>query len=281
MSNLLHTAEFLHLFSIDECGLKRLTHDDEMPDYVRYIYDCQRLVLDKRLSLDIQDDIYNLVRGFLFGPYWYDSNKKRHDIYAASDAYIETFERTCQHPLKDAVLEKEIDCFRHTIRFRALDLKEFLYDLKARYKGLNIEVKDSVEEADFYTHTKIVKDVVNLIIDSMNEYNTHPNIVIHHSNHEDDSGFHISWLIIEQKGSFPSHNLQRDQDKLKGTNSGTLGTIKRKLDGICEWSVVSKWSGDETSKQWDILTINGQEQVKTCSIAAQGFKHILKFYHKL
>lgn len=291
MPNLLHTAEFLHLFSIDEGGLKYLTHDyltheGESWDYVKYIYDCQRIVLKKRLTFDIQDDVYNLVRGFLFGPHWYDSNKNKHNKHASSEAYVEIFEQTHKHPLNDCKLEKEIDDFRHSIRFRSLDLEDFFDEIKAneKYANLNLEVHSSIREADFYTHTRIIKEVISMIIDSMREpkYSSlHPNIVISFLNQEVRNGFQVACLVIEQRGSHPSHKFKQDRDKLRGTNSGTLGTIKKKLTGLCEWSIVSKWADDELSRCWEILTINGKENDMSLSEPSEGFKHILKFYHKL
>ena len=278
MSNLLHSAEFLHLFEIDEGGLKRLTHDDEMPDYIKFIYDCQRIVLNKRLTTDIQDDIYNLVRGFLFGPYWHDSNNIKHTSFAASDSYITMYEKTGLHPLRDQELEKDIEAFRHAIRFRSLDLREFLESVKEAYPDLNIYIMDSIDEADFYTHTRIVKEVILLIINSMREFPNYPEIVINFSDTEGIGGFRTAYLTIEQKGSYPSHSFNRDQERLAGTTSGTLGTIKKKLEGICEWSIISRWA-NESRIQWNILTLDGEENYRS-SLNPQGFTHLLKFHYK-
>jgi hypothetical protein len=111
----------------------------------------------------------------------------------------------------------------------------------------------------------------------MREFPNYPEIVIHFSDTDGIGGFRTAYLTIEQKGSYPSHPFNRDQERLAGTTSGTLGTIKKKLEGICEWSIISQWTGEPI--QWNILTLDGEENYRSCP-NAKGFKHLLKFHYK-
>ena len=88
-----------------------------------------------------------------------------------------------------------------------------------------------------------------------------------------------STLVITQEGSFPAHSLQRDMGRLDEGDGGTFGTIRKTLDGLCEWAVCSNWPDREGACLWRILR-NETEPELSPADQAKGFSHIISIYHK-
>ena len=118
-------ADFLHLFSEVTDGLKFLTHENIGTfDYVDYVYKCQKIILSKRAELEIKDSLYDLVRGFVFGPEWIDFKDEVHHFFISSEEAVSFFEKEGKHPLNNLAFKQEFEDFRNSIRFRSgrLDL---------------------------------------------------------------------------------------------------------------------------------------------------------------
>lgn len=273
------SADFLHLFSEESNGLKYLTHDfSSDTDYVDYIYNCEKLILDMREKYTIEDSIYNLVRGFVFGPSWIDYKGNVHKSFVSSESFVRYYESTGQHPLRNPVYEMEFEDFRNSIRFRSSKLEKYILELKEDMPQVHIEVERNLKGADIYTNTGIIRKALKLIIESMKEYDSASSILLGYaeSTYKD---FTKSIITIEHKDSFPVHSFVRDREKLLTTNGGTLGVLRNILNGICEWSIVSKWPDQNSPIKWNILKSNDSPEMEEIPIS-NGFTHIISIIHK-
>ena len=285
-------ADFLHLFSQDTDGLKFLTHDDGLKylthatseefDFLKYVYKCQRLILAKGAELDISPSIFNLVRGFVFGPQWTDYKGDSHHFFISSEEAVSFFERTGSHPINDPGYEKEIEAFKNSIRFRSGELKRFLGEMKETMLPLELEVDGSVRGADMYTDTGSVREAIRLILGSMRDFNKqgeHPRVSVSFREEAKPDHAYQSYITLTQYGSYPDHDLAHDMARLKGDDAGSLGTIRKKLDGLCGWSVCSKWPDRESPDCWRILGEETEPELSPIPEAV-GFTHIISIYHK-
>lgn len=273
-------AEFLHLFSQDQNGLKYLTHDCAGLDFIDYVYRCQRIILSYHSEMDINAGLYDLVRGFVFGPSWTDYNGKVHSFYVSSEECIESFEKTGRLPMNNTAFEAEIENFRNSIRFRSGRLDLFVREeLSTAFPSLNLQISGRLKGADMYVYTGPVRDALFLILKGMLEYSEYPHVVLSYFEDELDAGFLKSTISLTQVGSFPSHTLSRDMKRLSDGDGGTFGTIRKLLRGLCDWTVLSKWTDSDTPVRWRILGDETLPEVAPAS-AAEGFSHIISIYHK-
>lgn len=235
MSDFQDNATFLNLFS-QEKGLKFLTHEFEPGfDFVKYLYRCQRLIASKQANLFIKESIFELVKGFLLGPKWVDYKGDPHTFFISSEESLTYFENTGQHPLNNKVFEEEIKAFRKSIRFRSGLLDLFLREMEQKYEPvLKIIIPENMKGADMYVETRAIRSVIDLILNSMAEYSTHPRIVFSYFEEPIEDKRIKSTLSVTQVGSFPKHSLQRDMSRLSQGDGGTFGTIRRQLQGLCE-----------------------------------------------
>lgn len=274
-------AEFLHLFSEVTDGVKFLTHESNGAfDYVDYVYRCQQIVLSKRAELEITDSLYDLVRGFVFGPEWTDYKGEVHRFFVSSEEAVSFFEDEEKHPLNSLSFKRDFEDFRNSIRFRSgrLDLF-FRNELSKEFPSLEMNVSGALRGADMYTETGAVRSAIRLILKSMEEYGEHPRVAVDFTEDEVEGDLLKSTLVITQEGSFPAHSLQRDMGRLDEGDGGTFGTIRKTLDGLCEWAVCSNWPDREGACLWRILR-NETEPELSPADQAKGFSHIISIYHK-
>lgn len=274
-------AEFLHLFSQDQNGLKYLTHDFSTDgDYIDYVYRCQQIVLSCRSKMHLEEGLYSLVSGFIFGPQWVDYNGLVHDSFASSEEFVSYFEQTGKHPLNNPTFAKEIEDFRNSIRFRSGVLDLFVREeLSSEFPELAMKVPGKLKGADMYIETGPIREVLRLILKSMREYGDYRTVAISFLEDELEGGFFKSSLSITQVGSFPAHPLSRDMARLAEGDGGTFGTIRKRLKGLCNWDVVTKWPDKDSPIRWRILRDETQPELSEASLA-EGFTHILTIIHK-
>lgn len=280
MKSHLDNAVFLHLFSDDtSAGLKFLTHDTSI-DYIDYVYKCQKLILAKRSELDISDTLFSLVRGFVFGPQWTDFEGKPHSFHLSSEEPVAYFETTGKHPLNSPDFEPEFQAFRNSIRFRSGKLDKFFReDMVREFPSLQLKVSGSLKGADMYTDTRALREAFRLILKSMQEYGSHPDVIVSYLENEGPDELIKSTITITQVGSLPVHPLSRDMVRLREGDGGTFGTIRKLLDGLCEWSVCSRWPDREGADRWRILRNETEPELSPAKLA-EGFSHIISIYHK-
>jgi hypothetical protein len=172
----------------------------------------------------------------------------------------------------------EFEDFRNSIRFRSSKLEKYILELKEVMPQVHIEVERNLKGADIYTNTGIIRKALKLIIESMKEYDSASSILLGYaeSTYKD---FTKSIITIEHKDSFPVHSFVRDREKLLTTNGGTLGVLRNILNGICEWSIVSKWPDQNSPIKWNILKSNDSPEMEEIPIS-NGFTHIISIIHK-
>ena len=274
-------AVFLHLFSEVTDGLKFLTHENIGTfDYVDYVYRCQQIILSRRADLEITDSLYDLVRGFVFGPEWIDYKGSVHHFFISSEEAVSYFEEEGKHPLNNLAFKQEFEDFRNSIRFRSgrLDLF-FREEMANEFPSLELNIAGALRGADMYTETRALRSAIRLILKSMQEYGDHPRVVVAFLEDEVGDDFLKSTIIITQEGSFPPHPLSRDMGRLTEGDGGTFGTIRKTLDGLCEWTVCSKWPDQEGGVRWSILRDETDPELSPTSVA-EGFTHTISIYHK-
>ncbi len=274
-------AEFLHLFSQERNGLKYLTHDFSVGlDFIDYIYKCQQLILSCCAKMNINGGLYELVRGFVFGPEWVDYKGSTHTFFVSSEESVSYYEESGRHPLNNHLFAAEVEDFRNSIRFRSgrLDLF-FREELTREYPDLSLKISGRLKGADMYIETGPIREALRLILKGMQEYKDCPIVNVSFFEEEIEDGLLLSSLSITQVGSFPSHTLSRDMTRLSEGDSGTFGTIRKRLQGLCDWEVVSRWTDSEDPQRWRILGDKSQPEISPASIA-EGFSHTLRIYHK-
>lgn len=281
MKTHLDNAVFLHLFSQDQSGLKYLTHDFSAGfDFIDYIYRCQQIVLSYRCNKELSEGLYELVRGFLFGPNWMDYKGSIHSFYMSSEECASFYDSTGKHPLNNPSFATEVEDFRNSIRFRSGRLDLFLREeLSKEFPTMEMVIPGRLKGADMYIQTGPIRDALRLIFKGMQEYTDYPRVNISYFEEELQDGFLKSSLSLTQPGSYPSHSLSRDMARLSEGEGGTFGTIKKHLKGLCEWEVVTKWLDSDVPQRWRILGDSTLPEVSPASIA-EGFSHTISIYHK-
>ena len=274
-------AQFLHLFSQDQNGLKYLTHDFSAGfDFIDYVYKCQQIVLSCRAKMELNEGLYDLVRGFLFGPYWTDYKGEIHSFHMSSEECASYYDCTGKHPLNNPLFGAEVEDFRNSIRFRSGRLDLFLReDLSKEFPAMDLIIPGRFKGADMYIQTGPIRDAFRLILKGMQEYADYPRVNFSYFEEELQDGFLKSTISLTQLGSFPSHSLARDMARLSEGDGGTFGTIRKHLRGLCDWEVVTKWPDSDEPQRWRILGDNTLPEVSSASIA-EGFSHTISIYHK-
>lgn len=87
------------------------------------------------------------------------------------------------------------------------------------------------------------------------------------------------WIVyviqLTQIGSFPSIDIN-DAIKRLSEDAGDLGVIKDKMRSYCDWSIISKWNGENL--RWNILKRDDEKEVEKIEESAIGFTHEFIFY---
>lgn len=275
MSTKNEIADFLHLFS-QEDGFKFLTHDIKASglDLLEYTYHCQETLLD--WSGKVPDDIFNLVKGYVFGPFWTDFEGKVHTCNCASEEWVKCYLDTGEHPMLSPAFASEVDAFRNSIRFRSGQLDKYIASLKEKFPKLNLCIDRAFKGADFYTSTHSIRQAIEEILSSMEEFSdTFPEVMLNFDD-EECGDYSKASIIIEQLGSFPKHDFERDQKKLL-EGGGTLANIKKTLAGFASWNIESRWEGDSSPHTWSIL---GDGYDGWVEHYPEGFRHIISIIYK-
>lgn len=278
--NIRNTSDFLFLFE-EENGLKFLTHDilSCNLDFIRYVYDCEKRILEAGVKCDIPSDIYHLVQGFVFGPSWRDYQGRLNKMFISSEPCISFYENTGSHPLNGKEFQNDIDTFRHSIRFRNGRLYSFFEEIKEFFPDLRFTIKKNIKSADFYTDTMHIRNAITELLSCMNEFKMHKNVIINYEEDEiSNPDYIICSLIIEQTGSFPSHAIEQDIRKIKA-GGGTMANIRKSLLGYANWSIISRWGESGVSQKWNVLSDTYIPEIENVQ-EADGFKHIISVYQK-
>ena len=250
------TARLLHEFS-NPYGFKFLTHDikSEGVDYVEFVYRAEKTLLGRMYDSTCDREVFNLVRGFIFGPSWIDSEGLTRRGFCACGDWISYYEQTGNHPMTNPDFEDDINSFRRSIRFRDGQLGKFFRSLGERYPQLNITLDPDIRGADFYADVRRLKAGIAEIIGMMAGYaDEHPDVHVGFDDH-DGRDCSVAMITITQEGSFPPPNsIDRIYNRFE-SGAGNLASIAHVFDGCCRWSVLSPYWGRHSSApfRWRIL----------------------------
>ena len=230
--------------------------------------------------MELNEGLYDLVRGFLFGPNWIDYKGTNHSFYMSSEECASFYDNTGKHPLNNPSFAAEVEDFRNSIRFRSGRLDLFLREeLSKEFPTIEMMISGRLKGADMYIQTGPVRDALRLILKGMQEYADYPKVNISFFEEDCQNGFLKSSLSLTQLGSYPSHSLARDMARLSEGEGGTFGTIKKHLKGLCDWDVVTKWLDSGEPQRWRVLGDRTLPEVSPASIA-EGFSQTISIYHK-
>ena len=286
------TALFLSWFN-DPMKFKYLTHDYDPEEDGRphNIEELRKQVTDilHHNTLEIPKSLKDLMAGFTTGTYWLDYTGEKHFSSWSDPKWTQwekTFEKPC-HPRNNPIFRKEIDLFRSTSRLVAPELEEMINDLKPKY---NLEIEtEGLQKGDFRTNTltllnsikrilKMMEDQANRMANKKNGTDSLRKVKISYKREYSEDNVMLRTITITQYGSYPSKELEADIDKLKtGTEPGDMGSIRKMLNGYCNWSVISKWAGN--SYRWNIINDMGKpEKEPLDETQVVGFTHVLTYY---
>ena len=285
MDILTANALLLHEFS-NRDGFKFLTHDirSEGVDYVDYVYRAEKTFLGRTYDHAIDRDLFNLVRGFIFGPTWIDLEGRTRTGFCASEDWVAYNKHTDNHPMNHQLFGEDVDAFRRSIRFRDGQLKKFFKSLDDRYPRLNITPDRDITGADFYADVRRIETGIAEIIGMMDGLaREYPNIHVGFDDYE-ENGLSVAKITITQEGSFPP---ERSIDRIRSrfsTGGGDLASIAHVFEGCCRWSVLSSsWGMEDSSKtvKWKILPTSSVSEVETFDSTCRGFTHEIEIPYLL
>jgi hypothetical protein len=233
---------------------KYLTHDYDPEEDGRphNIEELRKQVTDilHHNTLEIPKSLKDLMAGFTTGTYWLDYTGEKHFSSWSDPKWTQwekTFEKPC-HPRNNPTFRKEIDLFRSTSRLVAPELEEMINDLKPKY---NLEIEtEGLQKGDFRTNTltllnsikrilKMMEDQANRMANKKNGTDSLRKVKISYKREYSEDNVMLRTITITQYGSYPSKELEADIDKLKtGTEPGDMGSIRKMLNGYCNWSVI-------------------------------------------
>lgn len=278
-----NNADFLYLFS-EADGFKFLTHDFPLPedsDFLKYLANCRSLLLN--YDGIIEESLYELIFGFLYGPTWIDLQGMEHVFYCSSKECIEwSVSHPHLHPKSNEAFKLEFEKFRKSIRFYQMDLQKYIETIcNDKFPMFNFSFQD-LRRGNLYINVRRLGMILEAILQTMKDsrFCMNKNIVISYERCEPCGKYLIARLIIEQKGSVSDGVLARNVEERVRYGGGDLGTIKGMVKDSCYWSVESLWQDGPArinlvSQSTDIPCI---ELLPKDSIS--GFRHILTIPHR-
>jgi hypothetical protein len=282
MRTIYNNADFLYLFSEDE-GFKFLTHDFIVPeesDFLSYLASCRSRLLDYKGL--IEESLYNLVFGFMYGPSWTDPEGHSHAFSCSSEKCIRWCENNPHiHPKNNERFSLEFETFRKSIRFYKTDLDKLIKKLcSSKYPFFNCLYED-LKSANVYVNVSRFALVFERILNTMTDqrFRTHRDIKISYHRCEPEGQYLVSKLVVEQIGSFPTYTLGADVERRVRSGGGDLGAIKCLCKDTCFWSIESNWM--DGPARINIVAESEAPAIEPIpSDSVEGFRHTLTMIHR-
>lgn len=276
-------ADFMYLFNKRE-GFKYLTHDydeDNIFDIEAYIVKAKDLFKRETKILKIPTDLWQIVNQFAFtkNPDWGDKIKEGF----STQNWIEWSKQNKLSPIRNKEYELIINKFRDLTRVESPNLKTTIEELiNEIFKNSNFEINLSrLDKADFYTNTitfkSAIKSIFEIIHKKRNKDKEINKLNIAYKGLLVDNYYEVN-IIITHLDSFPSKDFEQLHPEWK-SDKGSIGNIKKKLFGYCDWSIESKF--ENGCYRINLLQENSLPDYEAIPIeTVEGTKHILKFYYK-
>ena len=291
-----YTTAFLNMFE-DAEEFKCLTHkyngstedaEDHMPHTNKSMRElalrlfAERTKINKETESDVlPGNLYKCFEGFLKGPFWYDSQRKKHTFNWSSDDFIRWAEQNpTTHPgVSTSPFRQDIEAFKHTIKIRERRLGPLIDELLEK-NSITTCNKEGLFRAEFYTFVPALKDALDRIFSGIKERETDvSSLNICYRNAVDPiTKKRVALIEILHENSFSGKSIEDCQDRLRnGMAGGDFGEIKKSLKGYANWTVESLWAGEP--RRWRILDDTKSNEIETMSEGdVKGFKHIITIY---
>lgn len=275
-------ANFMYLFN-NPNGLKYLTHDfDQQKDFdIELFLENTKKVFKKETNkLSIPEYLFSIINQFSFSenPNWGNGMNEGFSCSKWKN-WSKEFKLS---PFRNPEFIKVIDEFRNLTRIQSPDLKKDVEEIIENvFSDSKIEYSlKRLENADFYTNTKefklALKSIFEIIRDKGKKLPNNKFDVTFKGRLV--GNYYEIKLIITHYNSFPSKDFNQLLPEWK-TEKGTIGSIKNKLFGYCDWSIESKF--ENGSFRINLLKDNNEPEFEKLAIENSiGTIHTLTFYYK-
>lgn len=277
-----NNADFLSLFN-EEGGLKNLTHDFLIPekaDFLKYLSNSRSVLLN--YDGLIEDSLYDLVFGFLFGPQWVDYHGESKGFFCSSiSCYDWCISNPHMHPKNADEFKNEFEAFRKSIRFYQMDLHKYVESIcDEKFPSLKPTLLN-LRRGNFYINVRRLGTILERILSTMvdSRFNTYNDIVISYDRCEKQGKYFIARITIEQIGSLSDSVLASSVAQRVRDGGGDLGSIKELTKETCFWSVESVWQ--DGPARINIVPIDDNTpMIETVSRESiNGFRHVITIPH--
>ncbi|WP_143394606.1 hypothetical protein [Flavobacterium branchiophilum] len=275
-------ANFMHLFN-NPNGLKYLTHDfDQQKDFdIELFLENTKKVFERETKkLKIPSYLYSIVNEFSFNenPNWGNGMNEGFSC----NKWKNWSKEYKLSPFRNPEFITTINEFRKLTRIEAPDLKNYTEDIiQEVFQNTEVEYSlNRLENADFYTNTPFFISAIKSILEIIRDKSSKLPIAkfnITYKGTLKDNYYQIQIQILHFN-SFPTKDFNQLHPEWK-SGKGTIGEIKEKLFGYCNWSIESKF--DNGHYRINLLKDTNDPDFELISNEnCIGTKHILTFYYK-
>lgn len=179
--------------------------------------------------------------------------------------------------------EDLVNEFKGLIEFRG---KQLFHVFRKAFKGqgvkLDMQHLSSLEGKTCYSYTRSIEKAVGMIASNIKNRGEFPNVDIWADEHALDDGAKVLDIHVLHVESFS--NAKLDDDKLMCRGKGGMMDIRRQLSGLCDFSVISTFDGDNGRNHYQIdylYEINPDASPRVVQLpegTAKGFEYLLRFY---
>lgn len=296
LANPKDVANFMSLFNQRD-GFKYLTHDydeEESFDIDKFLTSREILFRETTTKkVKIPQSLWKIVKQFAFDSEqtkWTtiseDYNKSMGtDIGWASKELRDWSKENKLHPIRNEKYKKVINNFRRITRIESPNLVTLINNIidnvfSNEKNNLDIKLVD-LSKADFYTHVGFLKIALECIFEEIKKRMDGENkkkIKVEYQR-ETDNDFFVRKIIITHYNSFPTKERDVLLKEWKSFDKGCMGEIGKKMQGYCDWSVVTKIEGNPIKV--NILKENDTPDYEQIDPSESvGFTHIFTFYYK-
>lgn len=274
-------ARLLSLFS-EADGFKFLTHgfDESDSDFVLYLANCRTVLLDYKGV--IEESLYRLLFGFMYGPSWKDYNGLEHSFSCSNPVCIDwCLAHPNMHPKDTEEFAHDFEAFRRSIRIYQMDLEKYVKRLFEEAYPEFIPAFIALRRANVYVNVNKLMSIIKMILSTMRDERFRGNreIRISYEKCAPMEGYMVSRIIIQQMGSTAEDTSIASLCGRVQNGGGDFGSIKSLVEGTCYWSVESQWI--EGPGRLEIVSLDNSTPyyVMMPEETIHGFTHVLTLIH--